>query len=265
MCTLVIGRDILEKRTLWIAANRDEDPGRPSIPPAVLLDHPRVVGGRDRVAGGTWLALREDAAAVAMLNRRVPAAEPVHEPDGASGAAPTGVLRSRGLLALETAAAANSEADFVASAIDFALRSLAGASYAPFSMVIAIRNEVRILSHVPGGAAQIARVGPGWHVITHAELDDRGEPRTARLLADLECWRPADDAAIEQGLIARLSDHALPPVCIHEGRMVTVSSSLVHVSQRSVRYLHCEGRPCENRFEDRSALLGHAPAARESA
>ena len=59
MCTLILGIDVAGPDTVIAGANRDEDPARPSDPPGVLVASPRVVGGRDRRAGGTWLALRE--------------------------------------------------------------------------------------------------------------------------------------------------------------------------------------------------------------
>ena len=91
MCTLIIGRDVVAPGTLALAANRDEDPRRPSDPPRVLLAAPRVVGGRDRVAGGSWLVVRDGRAVVAILNR--------------GGVPAVSGVRSRGLLALDVAAA----------------------------------------------------------------------------------------------------------------------------------------------------------------
>src|SRR6266850_923872 len=94
-----------------IAANRDEDPARPSDPPGVLNESPRLVGGRDRRAGGTWLAVRERRAAVAMLNRRGVAGDAPGRPGAGAGvavgrgAAGGDTLRSRGLLTLEVAKA----------------------------------------------------------------------------------------------------------------------------------------------------------------
>src|SRR5262245_44538547 len=92
MCTLIIGRDVLGPHSVVLAANRDEDPARASDPPMVLNEDPWVVGGRDRVAGGTWLAIRDGEAAVALLNRYEPGVPP-----------PAGPLRSRGLLTLDVA------------------------------------------------------------------------------------------------------------------------------------------------------------------
>src|SRR5262245_13616909 len=57
MCTLVFGLDVLGPHSVLIATNRDEDPARRSEPPQVLSREPLVVGGRDAIAGGTWLEI----------------------------------------------------------------------------------------------------------------------------------------------------------------------------------------------------------------
>src|SRR5438552_19011942 len=98
MCTLIFGMDMLGPGTLVVGANRDENPARPSEPPHVLSVDPHVIGGRDLVSRGTWLAIRDGVAVVALLNRR--------EPLGSPGDGRAGELRSRGLLALDTAMAA---------------------------------------------------------------------------------------------------------------------------------------------------------------
>src|SRR5262245_22378254 len=94
MCTMIVGRDVVAPGSVLVAANRDEDPTRPADPPAVLIEAPRVVGGRDRRAGGTWLAVREARAVVAILNRRDRSGEPAPASPG---------RRSRGLLAFDVA------------------------------------------------------------------------------------------------------------------------------------------------------------------
>jgi hypothetical protein len=64
---------------LLLAAVRDEFTRRPWDPPAAHWPalSPSIVGGRDRMAGGTWLALRHDRPAVAALLNgvRLPALE----------------------------------------------------------------------------------------------------------------------------------------------------------------------------------------------
>jgi len=250
MCTLLIGRDVLGPGTLILAANRDENPGRASDPPRVLTDTPRLAGGRDRVAGGTWLAIRECRAAVAMLNRR---------PARAGAAPPRASLRSRGLLTLDVAAASEEGADSLAAAARARLhRALSDDRYAPFSLAYLSPENSWLVCHDPERPLREIEIENGWHVLTHTDLDDRDEPRTRRLLATLAPWTPATPAEAEAGLLERLrlhDDDGAPPVCIHDGPMVTVSSAIVTFDRDGARYLHVEGRPCRGRPEDHSGLL----------
>ena len=243
MCTLIIGRDVLGPRTVLLAANRDENPGRPTDPPMVLSETPRVVGGRDRLAGGTWLAVREGPAAVALLNRR----------DFTTSGRTAG--RSRGLLTLDVAKAPIEEAPRRAMAL------VAQAEYAPFTLVYATPDACALLVN-EGGPPRHVDVPHGWHVLTHQELNDPTEPRAAYLLRRLYDLPPGTPAETEARAIALLREHGdqgAPPVCLHEGRMVTVSSSVVFLSETKVRYLHAEGRPCEHEFQDQTRLLEPAP------
>jgi len=227
MCTLILGIDVAGPRTVIAGANRDEDPARPSDPPGLLVPRPRVVGGRDRRAGGTWLAVRESRALVAMLNRRE------------RGAPPAG-RRSRGLLALEAA------------------------PYAAFSMVFATPGSCWMLAHQPGQPPRLTTIEAGWHVLTHAELDDPAEPRTARLMRELSGFRPASPEEAARVVAERLREHGAgrDAVCVHDGPMVTVSSSRVWLEPGSARYLHREGRPCEGEALDVTSLLAAGtPAA----
>lgn len=269
MCTLIVGRDVLSPGSVLLAANRDEDPARPSDPPGLLRESPRLVGGRDRRAGGTWLAVRERQAAVAVLNRG---------PGGPPGAE----RRSRGLLVLDVAAVSE---DFPAgldpagerrellarlhdlagpglpfAALCRAFAALWEGSYAPFTLLFASPGACWTLALEAGGVPRAGRVSPGWHVLTHAELDDPREPRTARLLEELAGFAPRSVEKAEQRLGDLLRSHGdpasgVPPVCLHEGRMVTVSASTVWLASGEARYRHAEGRPCERALEDRTALL----------
>lgn len=248
MCTLIIGRDVLGPGTVLIAANRDEDPARPSDPPRVLHERPRLVGGRDRTAGGTWLAVREGQAVVALLNRR----------DRSGGPAPPEPgRRSRGMLPLDVAGA--DEGGFR----EVAESAVARDRYAPFTLVFASSTSCWLMYHdgdAPSATASAVPIAPGWHVLTHADLDDASEPRTARLMRELGGFAPRSTAQAEARLIGLLRSHGdadagIPAVCLHEGRMVTVSTSLVWLAPGEARYRHAEGRPCEHPLVDYTHLL----------
>ncbi len=253
MCTLILGIDVAGPDTVIAGANRDEDPARPSDPPGVLVASPRVVGGRDRRAGGTWLALREGPLLVAMLNRH-------------DSAPPAPTRRSRGLLALEVAAGPDAAAG-ARPAIDRALHALGRDDYAPFSLVVAVPGSCWLLAHEAAGAPRATSIGPGWHVLTHTELDDPREPRAARLLRELSGWEPRSPDEGLRGLADRLREHGTgepagpDAVCIHDGRMVTVSSTRIWLDRLEARYLHVEGRPCVSPEVDHTSLLTGTPIA----
>jgi hypothetical protein len=239
VCTLILGLDVVAPETVVLGANRDEDPARPSDAPAALSSAPPIAGGRDRVAGGTWLAVRGRHAAIAMLNRR-----------GEDSRPPT---RSRGLLALDVARDRQ-----IAGAFEALVRE----RYAPFTLVVAHTRRTRILSW-DGRRALLQEPSPGWHVLTHAALDDPDEPRTAWLTVSLSGFRPASRSEAEAGLVARLARHEAPEVCLHSGRAVTVSSALIWLGRGEAHYRHAEGRPCVTPFTDYSHLLADDPEGAE--
>lgn len=245
MCTLLLGCGIHHLPGVILAANRDEDPTRPSDPPMVLSGHPHVAGGRDRQAGGTWLAIRNREHVVAMLNRRPRRAAG----DSRLGSPPA--RRSRGLLALG-AACADEPIGFVKAATKTDL-------YAPFSMVVAQRRACFVLwSDYPGVPVRVEEISPGWHALTHMELDDPDEPRAAWLARELRDFEPHSIVEAERRLLALLASHGgdgAPRVCLHDGPMQTVSAAFVALDSDFGCYTHAEGRPCEQAFIDYSDLL----------
>ena len=142
-------------------------------------------------------------------------------------------------------------------------------AYAPFSLVFASPAACWIMSGKARFAPRMDPIEAGWHVVTHADLDDEQEPRTAALLAGLRGWKPLTPEEAERGLWERLRGHGdggvagAPPTCIHEGTMRTVSTALVWLSRDRVRYLHAEGRPCETQPIDFTLLLADPASATE--
>jgi uncharacterized protein with NRDE domain len=245
VCTLILGMEVLGPNTLLLGANRDESPARPASGPGVLREEPRVVGGRDLLAGGTWLAVRENRFVAALMNRRPDPADPR---DPAS-------FRSRGLLCLETAAAPG------LSFLDAALGSFRRHAYGNCTLVgVGVDGEAWWIHGGRSGGIPVARpIARGWHVIAHADLDDPSEPRTRAVAEALGARLPSDvDAAVDRiaDLLRRHGEDGGPPVCLHGDRFPTVSSSILALGAvGEPRYLHAQGPPCTTPYVDCSALL----------
>src|ERR1043165_2884464 len=88
MCTLALYFRQFENYPLVIAANRDEHCSRAAAGPQIWPTNPRIVAGKDLVAGGTWLGVNARGIAAGIVNRRVSI-------DAAASP------RSRGLLCLD--------------------------------------------------------------------------------------------------------------------------------------------------------------------
>jgi len=246
MCTLIAGLDVLEPGTLVLGANRDESPGRPSSDPTVLRSDPRVIGGRDLKAGGTWLATRESRFVTALMNRpRAP-----DDPRNPS------TFRTRGLLCLEAAEREDGTgASFLAGALDL----VQSHPHGHCTLVgIAVGGEAWAI-HVGHRPPVVMALSPGWHVITHQDLDDPDEPRTRSLMEALRNRTPRNvGAAIEllQSLLHRHGDEMTPAVCLHRDVFPTVSSSILALGAVGPPlYLHASGPPCVTPYRDHSALL----------
>lgn len=76
MCLIVVAHRAFEGIPLIIAANRDEEYSRPTIPANFWPDHPDVLGGRDGLHGGTWLAITKRRRFAAVTNLRGAARRP---------------------------------------------------------------------------------------------------------------------------------------------------------------------------------------------
>jgi hypothetical protein len=259
VCTAIVGLHVLGPGTVVFGANRDESPDRPTAGPGILIERPRVVGGRDLRSGGTWLAVRDARFISALMNRRLR--------PGPHSNPPT--PRSRGLLCLDAAATpvpveapaaidpGTGEAH--TPRLDAALRLVRADRYADCTLLGVEAEGAWAIRAGPGAVPDVAAAGDGWHVITHQDLDDRSEPRTAWLLERLEGARPRDVEsafALLAGLLRRHGDDGAPPVCLHRERFPTISSSLLALGDvERPRYLHASGPPCVTPYEDYSALL----------
>jgi hypothetical protein len=223
MCSIVLR---VAAACVEIAANRDERLDRPWEPPG---EHwPGIVGGRDTLAGGTWLGLNRHGVVAALLNRH-----------GSLG--PAAGKRSRGelplaMLAHRTAAAA---AD-AAAALDAGL-------YRSFNLVIADAAGAYLARGLEAGLADVTPLPAGVTMITSGEPNDLASPRIARhlprfaaapftdwgtLLGDSEGGDAALDIAPRHGF----------------GTVCACLLALAHAAP--ARFLFAAGRPSQTPFTE---------------
>jgi len=79
MCLLLFAQGVSPDFPLLVAANRDEFHSREAAP-ACWWDKPRILAGRDRLAGGTWLGIGADGRFAALTNFRDPSQAPSNGP-----------------------------------------------------------------------------------------------------------------------------------------------------------------------------------------
>lgn len=76
MCLIVVAHRIAKNYALILAANRDERHQRPSADAGWWPAAPDVLGGRDLVAGGSWLGINRRGDVAAVTNFAEPGAQP---------------------------------------------------------------------------------------------------------------------------------------------------------------------------------------------
>ena len=177
MCLIALALKTRPGTPLLLLGNRDEFYARPSAQADWWPDKPDILGGRDLVAGGSWLAVRRDGHVAAVTNYRDP-------PRRFSGD------RSRGQLVREYLAGHYAPSDY-ARRLE-ATRS----EYAGYSLLFGHAGELWFFSN-RGGAAECLSAGV-YGLSNH--LLNSPWPKVSRLrkrLANLPPDMPADAALLE--------------------------------------------------------------------
>jgi hypothetical protein len=246
MCTLLVGVDRPRPGMLLLGANRDEALNRPALSPHVLVREPKIVAGRDSLAGGTWLGVQEGRLAVALLNRVAPEREGVLGGPWPTGGEPD---RSRGLLCLDAL-----RMDNAAQALTWVGDEVLTCRYAPFTLFVADAEGAHC-AYWDGHTMRGETLRSGWHAITHVDADDVFDPRTDLALTLL---RQAPPRTVDDLVPVLQSHEGGRAICLHADGHGTVSSSLVQLSwtdSSPARLLHAAGRPCVTPYQDLSSLL----------
>jgi uncharacterized protein with NRDE domain len=252
---------------LIMAANRDERLDRPAVPMTVLRDRePRILGGRDELAGGTWLAINEDGVVAGLTNR-----------PSFAGRDPS--KRSRGELPLAFAswASATEAVEKVSAALD-------PASYNPCWMLVGDREALFFIGIAGSGKPEVEQLSPGLHVLENAPLQPRSAKAafvTQLLTKGLSAQEDVTAAGAVAALESVLADHqpaisepltdsagrVRPPelsaACVHGegyGTRWAMTVSVPASGLPSVRV--ADGRPCEHDFRDVTGLWTEQPPAR---
>ena len=180
MCLILFAYRTFPARPLVVAANRDEFYARPSRGARYWHDSPHVFGGRDLVAGGTWLAVSTTGRFAAVTNY-------------------TDFLRtenppaSRGDLAR-----AFLQGDAAASAYAEAIN---GAGYQGFNL---LAFDGADLVYACNRIGEVRMLQPGVYGIANSPLDDVW-PKSARGIARL---RLIGATAMTDDLLEMLGDES---------------------------------------------------------
>jgi hypothetical protein len=184
VCTVVLSFAPEDRVPLLLLGARDELTDRPWLPPARHWPGSPLLGGLDKQAGGTWLAVHPGIPRVAcLLNGRGAQADLVRR-------------RSRGELPLRAAA------DGAGVLKELADDPAALAAYDPFHLVCADLGAVRLLSW-DGERPASRDLEPGTHLLTNAghaypvaPADPVTEPKAAHFGPKFAAARPSGDPAL---------------------------------------------------------------------
>jgi len=204
VCTVVIRWS--EGQPVRILALRDELTSRPFDDPGRWWpDHPDVVAGRDRLAGGTWCASRIDTGATALVLNRP------QRPAAAAGAV------SRGVLPLLGVAHGREWPEHVRT------EGMAG-----FLLVLATPEQL-VTWDFDGTGLRETRHGPGTVMVTSGGPEDR---KAERYLAEFQrADFPQDWRRLVQGAPPRDDPGALVVRHERDGQVfATVFGQLIEAS-----------------------------------
>ena len=146
MCLVILAYLTHPAVSVLLGANRDEDRGRPTQGMQLLeAGPPRLAGGRDLRAGGTWMSIAETGLVVALTN------QPPRGSDGQS--------RSRGEIPMLLGRGGSARAAHETA------RSLAPGVFNPCTVLVADHELAFYLELIPGRPRRIEALDPGVHIL----------------------------------------------------------------------------------------------------
>jgi uncharacterized protein with NRDE domain len=259
VCLLIVLAQVREDLPLVVAANRDERLDRPAVPMTILRDSgPRVLGGRDELAGGTWLAVNERGVVAGLTNRP-------------SSAGPDPSKRSRGELPLALASYESAE-----ESVDAFVTRCRPAEYNPAWLLVADRGTVFAVDIGDGEHPVVERLPAGIHILENRALH-AASPKATHVRALLDGVEGLECRALLRRLEAVLADHEVPDglsAAAEAGRAdipAEVGAACVHTEEYGTRwsavigvpaptsavptFRYAPGSPCSTPFVDATALF----------
>jgi uncharacterized protein with NRDE domain len=250
VCLLIAFSRVVPGWPLIVAANRDERLDRPAEPLTVLrANGPRTAGGRDLMAGGTWLAVNDHGVVAGLTNK--PATE---------GRDPT--KRSRGEIPLALTAASSAE-----ESVSIFRDTASPSDYNPCWALVGDRSSLYYLDITQAAGVGTVELPPGIHILENNSLEeassktdhvkhllgdvrklrvDQVQARLRRVVTDHTINRaPADDSDRAQ-LASRAS-----ACCVHTEEYGTRTSMLIRLSSSPAKppeIWTSDGPPCTNRL-----------------
>jgi uncharacterized protein with NRDE domain len=216
MCLLVVASQLVPGEPLIVGANRDEVLDRPTTPLTVLAEGPpRILGGRDELSGGTWLAVNEHGVCAGLTNQPL-------------GDAKDPTKRSRGELPLAAARCATALAGVETLARDYDPSEYNGAW-----LLVGDRTSLYFVD-LTGAPVVVVELPPGLHVLENRSVD---EPSAKADLVRAVVGVPASGDEMIEAFGRVLRDHRVPEgderpnaaTCVHLDTFGTRSSCLVRV------------------------------------
>ncbi|MGH8125283.1 MAG: NRDE family protein [Rhodanobacteraceae bacterium] len=232
MCVIAFALNAHPRWRLLLVGNRDECHARPSAPLARWADAPCILAGRDLLAGGTWMGVRERDRVAVVTNVRDPRASQ----DGAS----------RGLLVTDFLRSEDPAARYAQ-----ALQADA-ARYRPFNLLLFDRDSAAFVSNHP--VVRGMEVSAGVHGLSNGDLDapwpkvhrataalrswlDGGEDSFAPLFETLADATPAADAGLPDTGIGIDRERQLSPLFVRGVLYGTRASTLIALERGGGGYI----------------------------
>ena len=258
MCLLIVLARTHPEAPLVVAANRDELLDRPAVPMSVLRERdPRVLGGRDELAGGTWLAVNDAGVVAGLTNRPKEGGRDVSK-------------RSRGELPLALASHPSA-----AAAVEAVTSAHRPSDYNPAWLLVGDRQDLFAVDMTGDDAVVVEQLPPGIHVLENRPL---GVPspkvdHVRTLLAGIEGLSETELVGRLQSVMANhdvpegalgvdeIAIGEVPPevkaACVHTERYGTRWSGVVTVprgreERPNLRY--ADGPPCQTAYREAASF-----------